>query len=382
KEVRFNVEVAEAFEAFTALQNELKRVRQGEAHPMTPMMTFSAFAASLFEEKVKAGDIKSAAGRKKWALALEHHLLPAFGPLIVDQIRHADIAQWRARIAEKINDETYSPHTVNTWLNVTRVILKAATVRFELARNPMDGIKNFDTSEHVYTEEEPNSLTVQEMPRFLSKMRELYSQHFAFVCLGFFLGHRPSTLRPLRRSGPTPDVLLDEGVLLVRRSHTEGDEVMATTKTKIRQRIELPEALVGILRWHIDTQLATDAMRESELLFPAEDGGFRSRSALKKPFVAVARAVGLTKRVSPKAMRRTFQDLTRAAKVKDIVTRAISGHATETMQHHYSTSTVAADEKKRAIAKVIHLSGVAGALPQGGMYGGMHPPRTKKAAPQ
>ena len=227
----------------------------------------------------------------------------------------------------------------------------------------MDGIKNFDTSEHVYTEEEPNSLTVEEMPAFLSKMRELCPQHFAFVCLGFFLGHRPSTLRPLRRSGPTPDVLLDEGVLLVRQSHTEGDEVMATTKTKIRQRITLPPVLVDILRWHIDTQLTTDAMRESELLFPAEDGGFRSRSALKKPFVAVATAIGLKKHVSPKAMRRTFQDLARAAEVKDIVTRAISGHATETMQHHYST--VAAEEKKLAIAKVIELAGVRKALARG-----------------
>ena len=35
--------------------------------------------------------------------------------------------------------------------------------------------------------------------------------------------------------------------------------------------------------------------------------------------------IGLTKHVSPKAMRRTFQDLARAAEVKDIVTRAISG---------------------------------------------------------
>ena len=113
-------------------------------------------------------------------------------------------------------------------------------------------------------------------------------------------------------------MLLDEGLLLVRQSHTEGDEVMATTKTKIRQRITLPPLLVDILRWHIDTQLTTDAMRQSELLFPAEDGGFRSRSALKKPFVAVAAAIGMTKHVSPKAMRRTFQDLARAAEVKDI----------------------------------------------------------------
>jgi site-specific recombinase XerC len=382
KEVRFTTELQDAVEAFTLLQDELKKVRERETHPLMPMPTFSKFAASLFEDKVKAGDIKSASGRVKWAQTLEHHLLPAFGPLRLDQIRHADAIQWRVRMAETINDGTYSPHTTNTWLNVMRVILKAAVVQFELVRNPMDGIKNFDTSEHVFTEEEPNSLTVEEMPAFLPKMRALYPQHFAFVCLGFFLGHRPSTLRPLRRSGPTPDVLLDEGVLLIRQSHTEGDEVMATTKTKIRQRITLPALLVDILRWHIDTQLETPEQKASELLFPADDGGFRSRSALKKPFVTVATALGLKKHVSPKAMRRTFQDLARAAEVKDIVTRAISGHATETMQHHYSS--VGAAEKQTAIAKVIELAGARTALAGGGMQGGMHCPETgtetKKAA--
>ena len=220
--------------------------------------------------------------------------------------------RWRVRMAERIQDGTYSPHTVNTWLNVMRVILKAAVMQsLSCARNPMESIKNFDTSEHVYTEEEPNSLTVQEMPAFLSKMRALCPQHFAFVCLGFFLGHRPSTLRPLRRSGPTPDLLLDERLLLVRQSHTEGDEVMATTKTKIRQRITLSPVLVDVLRWHIATQLWTDAIRQSELLFPPEDGGFRTRFALRKPFATVPGAIGLKKHVSPKSMRRTFQDLAR-----------------------------------------------------------------------
>jgi integrase len=91
--------------------------------------------------------------------------------------------------------------------------------------------------------------------------------------------------------------------------------------------------------------------------------------------------MGLKKHVSPKAMRRTFQDLARAAEVKDIVTRAISGHATETMQHHYST--VAADEKKAAIAKVIELAGVRKALGSGapgGAQGGVRDPEKQKAA--
>ena len=69
---------------------------------------------------------------------------------------------------------------------------------------------------------------------------------------------------------------------------------------------------------------------------------------IRKPFAAVATAIGMKKQVTPKAMRRTFQDLACAAEVKDIVTRAIAGHA---------TSSVGADEKKLAIAKVIELGG-------------------------
>jgi hypothetical protein len=61
----------------------------------------------------------------------------------------------------------------------------------------------------------------------------------------------------------------------------------------------------------------------------------------------------LEKRVTPRGMRRTFQDLCRAAQVGDLVTRSISGHATEAMQRHYRT--VAFDEQRRGIASVIQL---------------------------
>jgi hypothetical protein len=53
-------------------------------------------------------------------------------------------------------------------------------------------------------------------------------------------------------------------------------------------------------------------------------------------------------------MRRTYQDLCRAANVADIVTRSISGHATEDMQRHYST--VSADEQRAGLAAVIDLA--------------------------
>ena len=67
--------------------------------------------------------------------------------------------------------------------------------------------------------------------------------------------------------------------------------------------------------------------------------------------------LGLAKHVTPRALRRTFNDLARAAQVQDVVTRSISGHLTEGMQRHYST--VSGDEQRQALAKVIDLTRLA-----------------------
>jgi len=375
REVQKVVACADARDAFQILQEELRRIREGTPSAQRSTTRFAEFAASLFEEKVTTGEIRSAAGRDKWATILERHLIPTFGDLLLDQLRHDDGRKYHRDLAERIARDELSPATANTRLNVLRVIVKRAVIDLDLPKNPMDGIKNFDTSEHpTYTEEEPNSLTIEEAKRFLAKLRQKFPQHFAFTAVMLSLGQRPSTLRPLRRTGPTPDFLPKEGLLLIRRSQTKGDP-METTKTKIRQRIPLPKELVDLLSWHV-AELPAGPMRDSDLLFPSDTGGYRSRSCLDRPFREVATAIKLKKTITPKAMRRTFQDLARAGEVKDIVTRAISGHATETMQHHYST--VDAREVEAGLAKVISLAGVRDAL-RGGKRGGKEP-RTKKAS--
>lgn len=189
----------------------------------------------------------------------------------------------------------------------------------------------------------------------MAAMRRMYPQHYAMVTLGFTTGLRPSSLRPLRRSGPTPDILWDEGVQLVRRSHTRGDEVMERTKTGRRQRIALPEEVMKVLRRHVDV-LPEGPMSEGDLLVPNQDGGLRSACVLQKPFAAVAREVGLRKRITPRAMRRTLQPLARAASLHDVVTRAVSGQATETMQRNHST--VNQSEMRLGLGTVTALVGL------------------------
>ena len=63
-------------------------------------------------------------------------------------------------------------------------------------------------------------------------------------------------------------------------------------------------------------------------------------------------------------MRRTFQDLGRAAEVHDLLVRAISGHATREMQDH--DSSVAPTEVRAGLAQGISLAGFREALAAGG----------------
>jgi hypothetical protein len=130
--------------------------------------------------------------------------------------------------------------------------------RLGLLANPAEGLAPFDTSQHpVYTFEEPNSLTVEELRTFLRCMCDNFPGHYAMTFWGFALGKRPSTTRPLRRTGPTPDIHWDTGVLLFRRSNTQRQIVMEGVKTGGEERVQAPAELLAVLRWHVETSSVT-----------------------------------------------------------------------------------------------------------------------------
>lgn len=362
------------------LEEELNRVRTGVSELPQTKTRFSDFSVSLLEEKVTLRDIKSARGRERWVFTLRHLIsgtenVKGLGEMYIDQIKPAHLEQWKLGIARLVNEKKYRPATTNGWLAILRVIMKSAKAKQLIVTDPSEGLKPFDTSEHpVYTEEQPNALTTQEMHHFLACMWERFPQHYAMTCLGYATGLRPSSLRALRRKGTEPDILWNDGVLLIRRSVTLG-ETMDTTKTKYRQRIGADPGLMRVLKWHVESQLHTQQQLESDLLFPAEEGGFRSEAVLRKPFAEVSKLIGLKKKFTPKGLRRTFNDSARVANLEGVVTMSISGHRTEAMKDHYST--VSHSEQRAGIAKVLGLVGAGvpkEAEPSGGMHAGMQEP--------
>jgi integrase len=353
------VEVESEAMALKWLEDELERVRSGASSVQQAKTRFADYALSLAERKLVTKEIKSARGRERWKYTLEHLIggtanVSGFGELFIEEIRPMHVEAWRTGIARLIGEGKYSPTTANGWLFILRHIMKRAKRELQLPFNAAEGVPSFDTSEHeTYTEEEPNALTSEETAKFLAVMKEEFPAQYAMTFLGFATGLRPSSMRPIRRTGATPDVLWDQGVILVRRSHTLKDEFMKTTKTGLRQRITVPSEVMDVLRWHLDTQLHTPEQKASELLFPAEDGTFRSENFLTKAFEAVGGLIGLKKKFTPRGMRRTFNDLARVANVEALITRSISGHLTEQMREHYST--VSPVEQRESIGRVLRL---------------------------
>jgi hypothetical protein len=195
REILLTINEGNAMDAYLRLHAEVSRIRNClKEEPEKQTIRFLEYCALLFERKVRAGKIKSAKSREKWAFMIKLHLGPRFGDLFLTAIRKRDIQEWVDEMGREIAAKGLHPGTANDRLNMLGRILRAAVEDYGLEKDPMKGIENFDTSEHpTYTHEEPNSLLVEEVPRFLSLMRNLYPQHYAMTALGFATGLRPSS---------------------------------------------------------------------------------------------------------------------------------------------------------------------------------------------
>lgn len=340
------VEAPSVRAAQSARLDLLAETKATSTHASRPL--FAEYAQSLFARKVAQRDLKSAKTRERWDTTLRLHLVPAFGRFPVDAIRKLEVEAWKTRISKRIARGKGSPRTANGWLSILRVVLRSAVDDFELERDPTLRVKDFPTSEHpTYTAEDPNSLTPAQATAFLATLRVLFPQFFAMVLLGFATGLRPSTLRPLRRRGDEPDVLWSESAILIRRSNALAQEVMNTTKTNNCYRLGLPPDVMTELETH--RVLLRGKRKRSDLLFPSKRGRLMSRSALDKPFAVVSKAIGLPFTLTPRGMRRTYQDLARLAGIDKEVKKAICGHEDDDSTERYST--IRAEEMARAIAK-------------------------------
>ena len=358
----------------TEAQKELDALvvaARAELRGMAPSrQLWSDFAVSLLEERVAKRIIESAATLERWQDALDDYLIPAFGYLPTIEVTRARIDNWLTKVVvlrwmrdgrtiqrrrKKDGKPIGKPllvrlkaTTVNGILRILATICEAARVKFDLAKSAFDGIE-FLPEGRIYTREEPNALTPAVVPKFLALARERYPQHYLMLLLGFVTGARPGELRAIRRKGPNADLNWRTGVLLIRQSHSRGQAVMDRTKTKADRPVALPAVIIEEAHRHV-LALPEGPAQESDLLFPTDEGKLRTRNILAKPFKALVKELGLGMRVTPRAMRRTFNDLAREIGLEAVVTRSISGHTDDRMRIHYSSARD--EEQRKALEKM------------------------------
>lgn len=324
-----------------------------------PHRRFYDYAKQQIAYRINTGIVGSRATEKRYASELETHLRARWGDVYLDKIYRADVEKWMSDIGVRVKAGEYSPQTVNGWWRLFKMIMADASVAFRLA-NPCERIPGISLTlgADEYDPDETNSLEQKEFRPFFESARVVAPRHYAFLLIGTITGRRPCELRPLRARGNPSDLDWETGRLLVRRSQTYG-EPSRRLKTRDYVLAWLTPALISILDWHVKHLGGKRAA--SDLLFPPMRdiegaSGYMARSALAKVIPEICREAKIKKHLTPRFMRRAYQDWCRAGGVDKKIQKAMSGHATDKMLEWYST--MGADEGRTALTKMCAIAGI------------------------
>jgi integrase len=341
------------------------------APPSSPALqreTLRDYSVSWLSSRSAALNLKPSVQRT-YAVALAHHILPHLGDIYLDSLTRQDILAWIAwtRAAARRCDacapsedggcasarcgQPYSLASRRQWWRVLRVLLKDAHA---------DGLTGADLTYRVPApngaadagaRREKKTLTQEQLRALLEALREVRPERFVEVITLASTGLRSGELWGLR----WPDLDLTQGMVHVRASAWRRD-IIGATKTGDPREVPLPRWLCALLAQHRGAQAAkAHPGLARQLVFPSQEGTFRTAGSLRKTLARAAAAAGIQQRVGPQVLRRTFNTLMVQAGVDRIILRSIMGHTTEEMTARYAG--VALDTKKEA-QEALDLSGV------------------------
>lgn len=306
--------------------------------------TLGTWARCWIENRKAEGEKFST--RRGKILAMRDHILPTFGSWYVDGIRRSDVREWIAKMHTKRkpkSGEPYSPAGIDNWLRILQACVSAYYLEHELGPSPLVRL-------HVRipprSRDNPNSLTLEELAKFLPKALELYPQHYAMILVGFCTGMRWGELSALRWC----NVDLQAGLLVVCEAQWRGR--LGTTKTDAVRELGMAPEMIEVLQEHRHALVREQHPGlASGLVFPSDAGRYRFESLFTTPFARILKACGIGKHLTPHGMRRTFNNLLRQQSVDRQVLRSLTGHSSETMTGLYSTVEV--EEKKAAVTNLV-----------------------------
>jgi integrase len=278
---------------------------------------------------------------------LENHVLKrttGLGEFYFDSLRRMDVQEW----VNRENQAGYAPATIRGWFNILRVLVRDAMADLGLSSDPTVRVSLPELKDRTA----PNALTPEQLSRFLAAMKadRLYSRNYCLTVLLAFTGLRFCHASSLKWE----DIDFENGVIRVVRRQVRGKVGPVSRKKRAPKEMPLAPALAEILKEHRQQLVRRqNPGLAAGWVFPSLRGGLKTPGTLTKTWQGCLKAIGVKERFTVHGLRRTFNDLTRRAGADGIVTRALTGHVTESMTAHYST--VGLDEKRAAVDGVVRL---------------------------
>jgi integrase len=323
------------------------------------------FVSSWLASRITAGELKQSSA-DKIALVWDLHIVATdLAHLYIDDIGEEDVRRWlddlrakqyvpgkgkterRKTRSDKSEPRAYSRATIRGYYRVLRTILVAAGAGHACNVGRLKGGKR-----------KPNYLKPTELAAVLSHVRAKAPEWYPAVLLDAFAGLRWGELSALKWE----DVDEEAGVIRVRRGNYKG-RVVDSTKTgddedPNEKHVPLLPAVAEVLRARRQRMIADQHPGLSEgWIFPNTKGRLYKGSPLRDVLDAACAAAG-ARRITTHGLRHTANDLLRRVADGDTV-RAIIGHATEQMTHHYSH--VDETDKRTAIQRAFEV--VTGGAP-------------------
>jgi len=316
------------------------------------------FASSWISSKSLRVDRSTA---RTYARALEQHILPALGDYFFDELRPRHVQAWiddsirrgwtTAAKGSKLTEanttrHAYTRSAISVWLRTLRTMCRDAMAELDLARDPTLRV---ELPQDERRPEGSRALSVAELRQFLDVFERDHVNHYALVATLAFTGLRFCHASALRWS----DWSEAEAVLSVERKHVRGTVGPISRRKNAPSRYPVLPPLAAVLREHRSRLKAEGHDTEDGWMFPSRTGTLRTPNSLDKAWAKALDAAGIARRFTVHGLRYTFTDLIRRANVDAVVRRAMTGHVTAEMQHHYSHIDL--DEMRTAMCGVFAL---------------------------
>ncbi len=273
---------------------------------------------------------------------LDTHVREVIGHRRIDQLNTLQVQELLNGMSRR-RGRKLSPRTHQIVLQLLRSALRKARTWNFIAHDPTDDV---EVPRDASQRGKRRVLSIEELRRFLAEAgkrddRGNSTRWLTLWSLAATTGARPGELLALTWA----DIDLDRGEILICRALTkdvEGKLLVGPTKTQQTRRVSIDTPVIDTLAAHRLAQreyalgLGPAYDRSGDLVFPTHRGALLHTANVRREYLAVAKAAGITGARGPYDLRHTAasQLLEAGVPVTDVAQRL--GHSVDTLTTTYA----------------------------------------------